>query len=190
MRYGIVTLVVVVLVILGAVAIFGRGGSNTPAKAARLTKLAEYSDNDTASLSWTMQGKLVGEDERKSVRVTVTKDSRKIEVLSGYDERVEKSQDYTNSQAAFAAFTRALDGLSFGRERDVTQPDERGVCPQGYRYIYRLTDGREEQMRTWSTSCKVTDGNFGGTSSNASQIAQLFKRQIGDYSKFVSGVRF
>ncbi len=188
MRYGIATLLVVVLLVLGAVAIFG-GGSSSTGSSARSTKLADYSNNDQASVSWTMQGRLVGDDQRKAIRVTVTKNSRKIQILDGYSERIEKSQEYSNSEPAFASFTRALDGLNFGRERTVVQPDERGVCPQGNRYVYRVTEGTKEVMRTWSSTCSSNDGNFGGGQNNTSQITQLFRAQIADYNKFTTGIK-
>lgn len=190
MRYGIVTLVIVFLVILGAVTIFGRGGSSSKQPVSRHTKLVDYANNDGASISWTQQGRLVGEDQRKAVRVTVTKSTRKVEILDGYAQRVEKVQEYANSQEAFDSFTRALDGYNFGQERKVAQSDERGVCPAGNRFIYRLSNNAEEVMRSWSTSCRNTEGNFGGGAGNRSQIARLFKLQITDYQKFVSGVRF
>jgi hypothetical protein len=187
MRYGIITLLFILLVVIGAVAIFGRGGGSDTG-GAKTVKLADYTANDSAKVSWTMQGKLVGEDQRKAVRVTVSKNTRTVEILNGYEERVEKSQDFSNSEAAFATFTRALDQLGYGRDRKAAITDERGVCPQGNRYIYRLTDGSDEVMRTWSTNCRSSEGTFGGGNA-ASAIAQLFKQQITDYNKFVTGIQ-
>jgi hypothetical protein len=188
MRYGISILVVAFLIIIGSVVLIGRGnnGSKTTTNA-RITKLADYANNDTASVSWTMQGGLVGEDQYKAVRVTVTKSKRTAEVLGGYGQRVEKSVEFANSPESFATFTRALDNLGFGRERAVALADERGVCPQGNRFIYRVTDGTKEIMRTWSSSCSTKEGPFGGKTPTV--IRELFRQQITDYSKFVSGVK-
>ena len=187
MRYGLVVLVIAFFTIVTAAVFIGRGnsGSNAPA---RITKLAEYDDNDNASVSWTQQGRLVGEDQRRAIRVTITRNKRTVEVLAGYPERVERSAEFPNSSEAFAAFTRALDAANFGRERNVAQPDERGICPTGNRFIYRLADAGQEVMRTWSDSCRNSDGPFGG-GTTAGLIAKLFKDQITGYGQFVSGVR-
>lgn len=189
MRYGIGILVIAFLFIIGSVVLIGRitRPSNTNTATSRVTKLADYTNNDAASVSWTMQGRLVGENEYKSVRVTVTKSKRTAEVLGGYGNRVEKSVEFANSPEAFATFTRALDNLGFGRERTVPVADERGVCPQGNRFIYRLTDGSKEIMRTWSDTCSPKDGPFGGRTPNV--IRELFRQQITDYNKFVSGIK-
>lgn len=189
MRYGIGVLVAAFLLIIGSVVIISRVArpSSGTTKASRVTKLADYANNDAASVTWTMQGKLVGDDQFKAVRVTVTKNKRTAEVLSGYAGRVEKSVEFTNSPEAFATFTRALDNVNFGLERDVTNPDERGVCPQGNRFIYRVTDGTKEVMRTWSASCNSKLGPFAGTAPNI--VRELFRQQITDYNKFVAGIR-
>lgn len=187
MRYGLTVLVVAFLVIVGAAALIGRGNSGPGSIPPRVTKLAEYDSKDSASVSWTQQGRLVGEDQRRAIRVTVTRGKRTVEILAGYPERIERSAEFPNSSEAFAAFTRALDAANFGKERTVKQSDERGVCPLGSRFIYRFTDAGQEIMRTWSDSCVTSDGTFGG--GNTTQlIGQIFKAQITDYNKFISGV--
>lgn len=188
MRYGLGVLLVIFLVIVGAVVLFD-GDNSSSSKQLRNTQIVDYENKDRASVSWTQQGVLVGEDQRRSIRVIVTRNNRMVEVLDGYEQRVEKSQQYTNTPAAFSAFVRALDDASFGLERDVSEPDERGMCPTGNIFIYRLTDVGTEIMRTWSGNCSRAGGSFGGSTKNASLIARLFKAQITGYSDFVSGVK-
>ncbi len=74
------------------------------------------------------------------------------------------------------------------KKRMVKQPDERGVCPLGNRFIYRLTDSSTEIMRTWSDNCNVANGPYGGGNA-ASLITQLFRTQIPEYLKFTSGLQ-
>jgi hypothetical protein len=121
MRYGIGIILVIVFVIIASVFLLGRGnnsGSNT-SELSRATRIADYADKDSTRISWTMQGRIVGEDQFKSVRVTVTRQTRTVEVLSGYEERTEKKAEYANTPAAYQTFARALDVASFGRERTV-----------------------------------------------------------------------
>lgn len=188
MRYGVVTLIIAFLAIIGTVVFVSLNSGPAATSSARVTRLADYDGKDSANISWTMQGRLVGEDQRRAIRVIVSRETRSIEILAGYAERVERSAQYTNSPESFAAFTRALDVANFGRERNVSQPDERGICPLGNRFIYRLTDYSNEIMRTWSDSCQVANGPFGGDKS-ARLIQQIFKDQIPDYIKFTNGVK-
>jgi len=187
MRYGIAILLIAFFAIIGTVVLVGRDNGNGGGATARITKLAEYADKDSASLTWTQQGRLVGEDQRSAIRVTVTRSTRTVELLAGYAERVERKAEFPNSPEAFATFTRSLDSLNFGKERTVKQADERSVCPQGNRFVYRLADNSKEIMRTWSDNCLNGDGPFGG-GNTAPLIAQLFKAQITDYNKFIIGV--
>lgn len=188
MRY-IIAIILIILFVIVAIVTIGRisaPSSRTNVPASRVTKLANYADNTSASVSWTQSGHLVGDDQRRAIRVTVTPRTRTIEVLNGYSQVTERKQELDNTPQAFQQFTRALDKANFGKERTVAQPDERGVCPLGYQYIYRLTEASREVMRTWSDSCLNTDGPSAG---NASLISQLFRNQITNYGKFTSNVQ-
>ena len=189
MRYGIAILIIIFFIIVGSVVLIGSTNKNSATtKAARLTKLADYDTKDSANITWTVQGRLLGEDQRRAVRVTVNRNKRTLEVLAGYEERVERTEELSNSPAAFETFVRALDNLGFGKERTVKQADERGVCPTGNRFVYRLVDNNSEVMRTWSDSCASADGPFGGGAAGAQTIQRLFQAQIPDYQKFTTGV--
>src|SRR5215203_3849994 len=102
MRYGIAVILIIFFAIV-AIIFFSRGsGTSTPSKtaASRVTKLADYA-NKESSVSWTMQGRVVGEDQFKSVRITVTPHARTIELLNGYGQSVERKTDYSNTADAY-----------------------------------------------------------------------------------------
>ncbi len=188
MRYGLAIIIVAFLAVVTVAVVVGGNDSGSGSSSAKVTKVVNYENDDDAAVSWTQQGRLVGEDQRQAIRVTITRNKRQVEVLSGYPERVERSTEFANSPEGFSAFTRALDNAGFGKERTVIQPDERGVCPTGNRFIYEVKDAGQQIMRTWSDSCNTANGTFGG-GRTAAQIGGLFKSQITDYSKFISGVR-
>ena len=188
MRYAVAVLLIIIFAIV-AIVFFSRGdGGNTrdSAPASRMTEVADYDENSSASVSWTMQGRIVGEDQFRSVRITVTPRSRTVELLNGYNQISERQQEFGNTPEAFRTFARALDLANFGKERTVAVADVRGVCPLGNRYIYRISEGAKEVMRSWSTTCQTTDGPFSG---NPILVAQLFKNQITDYHKFMNNVQ-
>ncbi len=186
MRYALATLMILFLLIVGVIVVAGQTGGSNSGSTAKVTRMSDYSGNATAIVSWTTQSELVGDDEYRSVRVTVSPSQRVLEVLSGYNDKVIKRTTLSNSSKAFEAFMSALDRVSFGREREATQVDEKGFCPLGNRYVYTLNDSGSLVLRTWSDSCLSADGTFGG---NATTVRRLFRAQITDYDKLIRGVK-
>lgn len=137
---------------------------------------------------YTIVGGVVGNEEHRSVRITVEPDSRLAEVLQGYDGRVLKSQRTPNTREAYNAFISALAGAGFVRlvERNDTV-SEAEVCPLGQRFNYEVAPGMSGAFYSWSASCGNRLGTFGG---NHQTIDSLFKRQVPDYNNFTQDVRF
>ncbi len=188
-RYIIAVLVLFAILALGIVIISGGSSEDKPKETQTQQtqkQLYDYATSPTAQVVFTTQGKIVGDDQFQAIRITVSRDSRKLEVLNGYTGRVESSKTFPNNEAAFDAFLRSLNLAGFTATRQTKLADERGVCPRGMRYIYELQDAGTPPQRTWSVSCTSKEGSFGG---NAPTVRQLFQGQITDYNKLVSGVR-
>lgn len=189
-RYVFAVLVLFFLMAFGIVLI-SRGGSDGAKKAEQKAavqekQLYDYASSSSAKVVFTTQGAIVGDDEFRSIRITVTRDQRKIEILDGYTNEVKSSRAFSNNQAAFDTFLRALRNAGYMNTRDSKVTDERGVCPQGLRYIYELWDNDQQLHRSWSTSCTNKDGTFNGS---ALVVRRLFEDQITDYDDIVSGVQ-
>lgn len=190
-RYIIAVLVLFLILAGGIVLIAGRSSSDKPKEQEQTQQqpqrqLYDYASSPTAQVVFTTQGRIVGDDQFNTIRITVSRDARKVEILNGYTGRVESSKTLPNNEAAFDAFLRSLNLAGFTSTRETKLADERGVCPRGLRYIYELQDAGTPPQRTWSVSCTAKEGSFGG---NAATVRQLFQGQITDYNKFVSKVR-
>ena len=187
MKY-IVGAVVVIIAALAAVIMLSSRPTptSTGTKAKTSTNLVEYADRFGSEVSMTTQGKIVGQDDFRSIRVTVNQYSRTVEVLKGYDNSVEKTQQYTNSKSAYDVFLRSLANSGFIKTRATSFSDERGVCPLSSRYIYLLQENGKDIHRSWSASCGNSVGSFAGVSAT---VKQLFQNQVPDYNKFVQGVQ-
>jgi hypothetical protein len=186
MKYILGVLGAIILLIMAVVLITSSGSRGSEQQQGeRQVHLNDYIDTD-AVVSWTEQGELVGEDKHKEVRIVVSRSERRIELLTGYDGKIERNQNFSNSGEAFSRFVRALDELGFSRKKATKQPDYRGVCPLGRRYIYTLHRGNSDDLFLWSTSCSKNDGTFGGRSG---PIRELFRNQISTYNEFIRGVR-
>ena len=184
MRYIVGVLGVILVIFLFVALIIGRGGdSNTQNKKA-VAQLVDYADKNS-SVSLTTIGKMVGNEDRRAVRVTVTPNERRFEILSGYDESVMSLQTYNNTQEAYSNFLSALGNYGFTKKRATSITDPRGLCPTGQRYVYDLSQDGNHISNLWNTSCN--DGsNFAG---RGPTIRTLFKQQIPDYDKQTASVK-
>lgn len=176
MRYILGVLGVIAALIIVFFLIF-RGGNNQNQTPTTPATLVSYADKNS-SVSLTTYGRLVGEQERRAIRVTVTPNERRFEVLSGYGESVTTLQTYQNTQEAYANFLSALNRYGFTEARKSSITDQRGVCPTGNRFDYTLSENGDTKSSLWSVSCD-SSGTFAG---RAAVIRDLFQRQIPDYN--------
>ena len=184
---GILILAVVAIVLIGTRSTGDSSGSSTGTKKSKpgIVKLLDYENKD-ASLSVTVQGTLVGDDQRRAIRITITPEDRGVEELHGYDQAVVRSQHYKNTQSGYEEFLRAVNYSGFITKRTSNLADERGVCPFGQTYIYDLIDNNDQVSHLWGNSCSAALGTFAG---NGPAIRQLFQNQITDYVNFSSTVQ-
>ena len=190
MRYILGVLGVVLVAFLAIILITTHGPSNdgsanSPKKPAGIN-LFDY-DNGDSAVKMTIQGRLVGEDQRQAIRVTVTQSQRHIDMLSGYEENASKSETFPNTPAAYSTLLHALNNANFTKKRKGITDDERGTCPTGNRYIYELKKGNDQVQRLWAASCATGEGTFAG---NGSLIRDMFRAQVPDYDTFLSDSHF
>ncbi len=139
------------------------------------------------SVRFTTRGAVYGNERHFSIRITVDRNTRLVEVVQGYDQTVVKSQSSPNTQDSYKAFVEALNGAGFTKSVDAEgRGAETQTCPLGYIYSFEVAPGTNSSFRTWSNSCKKAEGT---SQANRDIVQQLFQRQIPDYDKFVQGVR-
>lgn len=173
----------VIFVSIIAIVLIMRGGGDKRTAVKPLV-ISEEAREGVAAV-YTEQGAVVGENQRRAIRVIVNQDERRLEILSGYEEAVERSSTFANTNAAFENFLVALDQAGFEEKKPTAIKDERGACPLGRRYIFELREYSQELLRSWNTSCNGKMGNFDG---NTSTVRQLFQKQIPDYSGLTRNV--
>jgi hypothetical protein len=188
MKYilGVIGLFLVTIV---AIILITRGRTPAPQQQAgspRVT-LSQHATAGT-SASITTQGKLVGESDRRAIRIKITEQERRLEILKGYEEAVDQAYVFPNTNKAYETFLIALDRSGFSRERaEIRVRDERGVCPLGKRYVYEFKEFSQQLVRLWGSSCgESSGGTFGGSGST---IRKLFESQIPEYRKRIRGVK-
>lgn len=176
---------VIFLVVLAVILIARGGGKPETQQNKRVIRLSEQAKEGT-SVQLTVQGRLVGEEQRRAIRIIINQNERRLEILTGYEEAVERSQVYPNTPAAYEHFLLGIARAGFIAERPYQIKDERTVCPLGRHYFYELKDYSQELKRLWGTSCSEKQGTFNGAPST---IQTLFRMQIPDYQKQIKGVK-
>lgn len=147
--------------------------------------LSDYVAQVKSAVSFTIQGKVVGDDDYRSIRITVTSSTRTLDILKGYEQTAVSTAQFSNNPKAYDIFLRALEIAGYTKTKNSRYATEQGVCPLGNRYIYGVQSGTESVQRSWSATCS----GFGSYNGNPSLTRQLFQSQITDYSKLVSGVQ-
>lgn len=187
MRYILGVLAVVVVAFLAIFAIANRGsnpsGGTPPDKT--VSRLSTQANNNI-EIVMTQRGRIVGDDSFRSVRIRITAESRTIEILDGYNQTVERSQNFSNNQTAFTELLFALDNSGYTRKQTPRYTDSRGVCATGNVYFYDYVTQDNQKHELWSSSCSTGDGNFGGSNGLVRQIVQ---NQITNYNKFITNVQ-
>lgn len=185
MKYGLAVVAFIVVAFLAIVFVINRDPSPTTINQPRgPVRLVEYENKD-AEVSWTVKGEVTAEEERNAIRIVVTPTERRLEILDGYVERIERTETYSNTEEAYQAFLQALHRAGFTNSRKSPITDYRGVCPFGNRYVYDLSEDGESVLNLWSTSCRDGEGTFDG---KPSTVRRLFQMQIIDYNDQVRDI--
>lgn len=175
----IVIIVVIVAIVSIARAIFFSGDRTTTTETAvdqgREELLKTTEDH---SVSLTVRGPIVAQEEFKSYRVIVSPSSRDLSVYRGYLEDKEKTKQLTNNRTAYEQFVYALDKANMMKgtvPTDDAKNDLRGICAGGYVYEYSVLVNNEAVKRLWTSTC---DGSKGSLEASVEQLNGLFYAQI------------
>lgn len=148
-------------------------------------ELTDYADSGATAV-YNISGEIVGEESHRQVRISVNRNQRVFELISGYDGNVIRRETFTNTNDAFEEFMYAIDLAGFANEQEARYESISGVCPNGRRTEYILRDGNNEITRLWSTTCSKRDGSSAGDSN---LLKDLFEDQIPAYRDLTRGVR-
>ncbi len=153
-----------------------RGFSGSGSKKNIPAPLVDYA-NTSVQMQYTIDGQINADQEHEALRITVDQNESKIEVLKGYTQAVAETKTYPSNQDAYGTFLRALDVAGYTKgNSDSAKKDERGFCPNGFRYNFDIVDGSSNKQHYWATSC-----GQGTSKGNTNTIRSLFQQQIPDY---------
>lgn len=164
-RYFLWLIAIFGLIIL-VIILFFHHGKTTPSNQLTPSKLLTYASTD-AEVRFTTVGPVVANPNHQSTQITVSRNNVTQAQITGYQGQVTQLNSYSNNQASFEVFLRALNvaGFTDGNPTS-TLKDERGYCPTGNTYIVELINNGSDVERYWATDCgnpKTYLGNLGLT---------------------------
>lgn len=173
--FGFLVFVLIIITLAVTIISFSsksENGTNLPK-----IEISKYIKTDSQAV-YTVRGRIVANEEHKGYRITVTKTSRKLEILSGYDNRVVSSKTFSNTEAAYEEFIYALQRAGFS---SLNNDDLRGICANGSLYTYEFSNEDKLLARQYSSTC-------GDKSLKNFHPDNLFKTQIPEFSQLTSGI--
>lgn len=183
MRYFISFLVALGLLFLVIFLLF-HGGSKPATPQLTAQALPGYATTDAQAVM-TIDGPVNAVQNHKQIRITVSRDNVTYEQLQGYSGDVVQTQQYPNTEDAYATFLITLARAGYTRgDNNPKARDERGFCPLGDRYIFQFTQDNNDLERYWTTSCggpKTYQGPLGLT-------IKLFQLQVPNYSDLTHNI--
>ena len=152
------------------------------------TATEEVVPDQYGTVRYVQEGEITAPEEHNTIVITISNNSRRIEVFRGYNTGPKRSESFANSDASYDAFYAAIKASGFFNEREASGNYSRdGYCPLGVRYDYQAgTDINMPNYNTWSASCSSKAGSFAGSKGT---VKTLFKKQIPEYSNITKGVK-
>lgn len=176
-----VALALVLLIVILIVVFAGGGPSNKPK-----APIASYANDPTAQATLLIDGPEGAGSSHNQIQITITNSTSTINIIKGYNNNIIRSKTYSNSEAAFHVFLRALEYSEFDvGHNDPKLSQASGYCPLGNRYIFSFNADNTQIQRYWITSCPGDPHTFDG---NLDLTVTLFQNQIEDFNSITSGL--
>jgi len=190
----ILTIIVILIAIAGLVALarvlFG-GASDTDDNVSRATSAQQQllSTDANRSVSMTVRGPIVADENFRSYSITISPSSRQFNAYKGYLDTVTNQQTLTNNAQAYSQFVHALNkaNLTKGAELTGDANNVLGVCATGSLYQFFIIDDAQTQHMFWASTCK---GSPGSLNASITQLANLFTAQVPGSADVITALNF
>ncbi len=182
----VIVIIAIVALISAARAIFFSGSSSSPA-VTDTTEQSLLNTSSSSSVSMSVRGPIVAEEDFHSYKITVSPTSRQLTTYNGYLGTVVEQQNLGNNTAAYEQFVNALNlaKMSAGNQPAEGPSDVRGVCATGRLTEFTILSNESPVETLWTSTCS---GSQGTLRANSTQLSNLFIAQIPDGQPLIRGV--
>lgn len=176
----VVALVIAALITVGRMIFSGDSSSNKDSgKETSSIESSLLNQDPDRSVSWTVRGPIVADENFRSYQIIVSPSSRDYVVYSGYLDEVLSTKSYDNNMNAYEQFVFALNKTGLTKVREADNSDLRGVCAtNGLAYKFETLDSKEADHSMWSSTCKDSPGTM---AADPLKVQALFANQITDF---------
>ena len=187
---AILAIVIIIVAIAGLVGL-GRllfaGSSKPKTPEVNISKEALLTTTAGSSVTMSVRGPIVANENFRSYQVTVSPTSREVKTFSGYLDTVIDEDALDNNVAAYTEFVNALDKANLTETKQVESEatNLEGICATGRLTQFTIRRDGEPVQTLWTSTCS---GSRGTLRANVEQLSQLFTRQIPNASGFISKV--
>ncbi len=174
-----ISLVIIAVAIAAMVsvarALFFSNNGNTADVTA--SQQALISTNADRSVSMTVRGPIVANEDFRTYTITITPNGRAVVVSKGYLATVVSNTKLANNIPAYEQFVYALNKANMMRGTELTGDanDIRGVCATGHVYEFSILKNNTAEKTLWTSTCSSAHGSLNAT---LSQLTGLFNVQI------------
>lgn len=191
---AVLTVVVIIIAVAGIVALARllfagtNSSTSTPKEEVNITQQNLLSTADGRSVSMTVRGPIVADEDFRSYRIIVSPGARQFQAFTGYLETETDNQTLSNNVAAYDQFVNALDkaNLVAGKEFEAERNNLSGICASGKVYEFKLLNAGNTEHMFWTSTCGGSKGSLKG---NVTQLSGLFLNQVPDGSNIANSLR-
>lgn len=177
----LLVIIVIIIAIVGLVAVaralFFPDASSSDKAQVDISQQALLSTSDDRSVSMTVRGPIVANENFRSYSVVISPAKREIKTYTGYLGTVLEQQTLSNNTAAYAEFVHALNlaNLPKGVQPQDEQTDLLGICATGRVIQFSIMKDGQSIETLWTSTC---GGSKGTLRASVEQLSQLFRAQL------------
>lgn len=187
----ILTVIVIIVAIAGIVALVRlivTGSTSTTEAVVDTSQQDLLNTADGRSVSMTVRGPIVADEDFRSYRITISPSERQFEAFTGYLDTTTSQQTLANNTAAYEQFVNALDKANMvdGKPFEGEKNNILGICATGKVYEFNVINSGTSDEMLWTSTC---GGSPGSLKASAAQLSQLFLNQIPDGSNITASLK-
>jgi len=185
------TILVVVIVIIAIVALFSIARAiffpGTSTSTTDTTEQALLNTSADSSVSMSVRGPIVADENFHSYRINVSPSSRQLTTYNGYMGTVVEQKNLGNNTAAYTEFVNALNlaKMTAGNQPPEGASNVQGICATGRLTEYSILNDNYTLETLWTSTCS---GSQGTLRANSKQLSNLFLNQIPDANDLIKNV--
>jgi len=178
-------ILIIVALLIAAVISIGRAVFNAGQNGGEETVLVDRGreallKTDLArSVSMTVRGPIVAQENFTSYRVTVSPTERTMDIFKGYLEERTGGKTLDNNSRAYEEFVHALDKANMMKANNKADDEDindlRGICASGYLYEFAVLNNAQEVEKLWTSTC---EGSISTLNASKDQLSGLFLEQV------------